>query len=239
MIDLVTVQKAIHYQFRQVKLLETALTHSSLANENAAMEHNERLEFLGDAVLELCVTKQLFERFPHAREGELTKMRARLVSKPTLALVAKELGLDRHLLLGKGEEEQGGRERPSLLANVVEALLGAIFLDQGFEAAGNWVVWVFDERWPDAVGAEEVRDYKSRLQELTQKLYKMRPLYNLVDSSGPEHEKMFTVQVLLPDGREVIARGSSMKKAEQKAAGNALRLLGSKDFDGDPEDGGS
>jgi ribonuclease III len=235
LIDLVTVQKSIHYQFRQVKLLETALTHSSLANENVDMEHNERLEFLGDAVLEICVTRQLFERFPHAREGELTKLRARLVSKPTLALVAKELGLDRHLLLGRGEEEQGGRERDSLLANVVEALLGAIFLDQGFDAAVAWVVWVFDGRWPDAVGAEEVRDYKSRLQELTQKLFRKRPVYTLVDSSGPEHEKVFTVRVLLPDGREVLARGGSMKKAEQRVAGMALRLLSPDDPDGGAE----
>lgn len=226
MFDESEVQNGIHYRFRQVKLLDTALTHSSYANEAAdGREHNERLEFLGDAVLELCVTQQLFQRFPTVREGELTKLRARLVSKPSLADIARNLGLDRFLLLGKGEETQGGRQRSSLLSNAFEALLGAIYLDGGFDAAVEWVGRVYSERWPEAPMLEQQRDYKSLLQEETQQAYKARPVYSLVASSGPEHDKVFEVRLDLPDGQHVLASGSSMKKAEQKAAGLALKLL--------------
>lgn len=226
MFDVNEVYKCIHYRFQQVKLLETALTHSSFANESGdGREHNERLEFLGDAVLELSVTQQLFERFPSVREGELTKLRARLVSKPSLADMSFMLGLDKFLLLGKGEEAQGGRERSSSLANAFEALLGAIYLDGGFEAAYAWVERVFSNRWPDAPVLEQQRDYKSLLQEATQQFFKARPVYLLVESSGPEHDKIFEVKLELPDGRSVQASGSSMKKAEQKAAGLALELL--------------
>lgn len=220
------IQKHIHYRFQQVKHLETALTHSSYANEAGDQrEHNERYEFLGDAVLELCVTRHLFDLFPEEREGELTKLRARLVSKPALARLAKELSLDTFLLLGKGEESQGGRERPSLLSNVFEAVLGAVYLDGGFDAARGWVETVYARHWPGTPQARAQRDNKSLLQELTQQLYKARPVYALLDSQGPEHEKIFEVLLTLPDGREVRASGSSMKKAEQKAAGRAIDVL--------------
>jgi len=220
------IQKCIHYRFRQVKHLEVALTHSSQANEAAdGREHNERYEFLGDAVLEFCVTRQLFTRFPEAREGELTRLRSRLVSKPSLSVLAKDMGLDGFLLLGKGEESQGGRGRASLLANVFEALLGAIYLDGGVEAACAWVDRVFAEHWPEDILPRTQRDSKSLLQERTQQLFKSRPVYALLGSHGPEHEKIFEVLLTLPDGREVQAEGNSMKKAEQKAAGLALALL--------------
>jgi len=224
--DVALIQQRIHYQFQQVKHLEIALTHSSCANEAAdGREHNERYEFLGDAVLELCVTQQLFERFPQSREGELTRLRARLVSKPSLAALAREMGLDGFLLLGKGEESQGGRQRPSLLANVFEAVLGGIYLDGGMEAACAWVQLVFATHWPDSPLPETGRDNKSLLQERTQQVFKARPVYTLLDSRGPEHEKVFEVQLTLPDGRVVRSAGSSMKKAEQSAAGEALALL--------------
>ncbi len=224
--EIAAVEKSIHYRFSQVKLLETALTHSSWANEQAEPGgHNERMEFLGDAVLELSVTEVLFALFPQAREGELTRMRARLVSKPQLCELAKELHLDRFLRLGKGEEIQGGRDRSSLLSNTLEAVLGAIFLDQGYEAAKSWVIALYDGHWPTTPEMQRSKDYKSQLQEVTQQLFKERPVYTLDGSSGPEHSKLFQVKLRLPDGQSLVATGSGVKKAEQKAAQLALDLL--------------
>ncbi len=224
---LTKLQESIHYRFRQVKLLETALTHSSHANEHGGeTEHNERLEFLGDAVLELCVSERLFAQFPCAREGNLTRMRARLVSKPSLAELARELQLDAYLLLGKGEESQGGRDRHSLLSDALEAVLGAVFLDGGYARALEVVDVLFASRWPAEPEGGKSRDYKSRLQELTQKRFRERPVYSLAGSNGPEHAKVFTVHLALPDGQSVSADGPSVKRAEQKAAGLALKLLG-------------
>ncbi len=223
---LTRLQESIHYRFTQVKLLETALTHSSHANEQGGdMEHNERLEFLGDAVLELSVSERLFAMFPHAREGHLTRMRAKLVSKPALAVLAKELNLDSYLLLGKGEESQGGRDRDSLLSDAFEAVLGAVFLDGGYAEALRVVTLLLESRWPDEPEGGRSKDYKSRLQELTQKRFKERPVYSLAGSKGPEHAKIFEVLLTLPDGRAVSAEGPSVKRAEQKAAGLALKQL--------------
>ncbi len=220
------LQKTIHYHFAQVKLLEVALTHSSFANEQGGgMPHNERLEFLGDAALELCISQELFTRFPHTREGELTRMRAKLVSQPSLASLAVETGLVRHLLLGKGEEGQGGRERPSLLSDAMEALLGAVFCDGGYGAVQSVVRTIFADKWPVKEETERVKDCKSLLQELTQRLFKERPVYALLGSYGPEHAKVFTVQVALPDGRIFQSEGPSMKRAEQFVACKALEQL--------------
>lgn len=221
-----SLMESIHYSFNEVKLLELAMTHSSFANEREEpIEHNERLEFLGDAVLELCVSEELYSRFPKAREGQLTRLRSRLVSKPALAAVARELKLDVYLKLGRGEEIQGGRERSSILSDAFEALLAAIFLDSGFEAANRWIHEIFREKWPDTAEAVRVKDAKSRLQELTQRLFKSRPYYTLQGSSGPEHSKTFTIVVTLPDGSSVTASGQSLKKAEQQAASVAIDKL--------------
>lgn len=223
---LTILQESIHYRFRQVKLLETALTHSSYANEQGGdMEHNERLEFLGDAVLELSVSERLFAMFPGTREGNLTRMRAKLVSKPSLALLAKELKLDSYLRLGRGEESQGGRDRDSLLSDAFEAVLGAVFLDGGYAEALRVIAHLFRDRWPDEPEGGRSKDYKSRLQEFTQKRYKARPVYSLAGSKGPEHEKIFEVLLTLPDGQIVSAEGPSVKRAEQMAAGLALKQL--------------
>lgn len=226
-----TVQNVINYAFRDVKLLRTALTHSSFANEQGtceereAIEHNERLEFLGDAVLELCVTEELFGRFPEEREGELTRMRAKLVSKTALKDIALEMGLNNYLLLGKGEESQGGRLRGSLLSDALEAIIGAVFLDGGFDAARVFVGRLYGELWPGGPERRYTKDYKSALQEVTQEVYKERPVYTLVASRGPEHEKEFEVELTLPDGRIIRGQGPGVKKAEQEAAGKALKLL--------------
>ena len=220
------VQRDIPYRFGQVKLLMAAMTHSSYANEQQdGAEHNERLEFLGDAVLELCISEELYRRFPAAREGDLTAMRSRLVNQETLASLARKLGLDKKIILGKGEEAQGGRERDALLSDAFEALLGAIFLDGGFEAAATAARELFAESWPERDVRPKAKDGKSRLQEAAQHLFKARPAYSLLGSEGPEHDKVFRVRLELPEGTVFIAEGSSVKRAEQAAAHAALAHL--------------
>ena len=227
------LQTSISHSFSQVKLLETALTHSSCANEcPAGAEHNERLEFLGDAVLELAVSQELFAMFPDTAEGQLTRMRARLVNEPTLADLARELGIPALLRLGRGEEMQGGRERPALLADALEAVFGAVFLDGGYEAATACVQAVFAGRWPAEPARPRTKDFKSRLQEETQYRFKARPVYTLVSASGPEHEKTYAVELALPDGRIIAAAGPSIKKAEHTAAEQALAILAGDSGDG-------
>lgn len=221
------LEQALGHAFRQPALLVTALTHSSYANERGdSIKHNERLEFLGDAVLELCVSETLFARFPQAPEGELTLLRSQLVNESSLAEAARRLCLNAHVLLGKGEEHQGGRERAALLSDVFEAVLGALFLDGGYDAARACVARVFQPVWPAKPAAPKAKDFKSRLQEHTQKTHKTRPVYTLLGSSGPEHDKDFEVRLTLPDGQEITATEKSVKKAEQLAARLALKALG-------------
>jgi len=196
-------------------LARTALTHSSYANE-AGGEDNERLEFLGDAVLDLALADFLYHRFPERDEGELSKIRAVVVSRPVLAQAASRLGLGAHLLLGKGEELAGGRKRPSILAAALEALFGAVFLSHGYEKARELAERLLGQE-AERYAAERSPDYKSLLQELGQRRYGALPAYNLVDSEGPEHEKVFTVSVEL-GGSKALGRGRSKKEAEQAAA---------------------
>ena len=232
------LKNVLSHRFGEVKLLVTALTHSSHANEQSGeMQDNERLEFLGDAVLELTVSAELYRRFPEAPEGALTRMRAKLVSEPTLARLAKSLGIDELIQLGRGEELQGGRERNALLADALEAVLGAVFVDGGFEAASRCVDILFSDLWPRDPGAPRAKDYKSRLQELTQRIHKARPVYTLADSFGPEHAKVFVVELTLPDENTVQASGASMKRAEQAAAAKALELLAAAHPDHGDDDG--
>lgn len=220
------LEDALGHRFAQPELLVTALTHSSYANERGeAASHNERLEFLGDAVLELCVSEELFGRFPDAPEGELTLLRSQLVNESSLAVMALRLSLDGHILLGKGEENQGGRGRPALLSDVFEAVIGALFLDGGYAAAKRFVDAAFADIWPAKPVLPKTRDYKSRLQEYTQKVHKSRPVYTLLGSEGPEHDKRFTVRLDLPDGRSLTAEEKSVKKAEQMAARLALEAV--------------
>ena len=212
--------------FARPELLERALTHSSWANEyGAGPEHNERQEFLGDAVLELCVSWELYRRFPDAREGQLTRLRARLVSTTSLAERARALGLDQCIKLGRGEESQGGRERDAVLSDALEAVLAAIYEDGGEVAAKAAVGRLFAQCWPEAPQATVVKDYKTRLQEASQQRFGQAPLYTRLGSKGPEHAKTFEVGLRLPDGREFRATGSSCKKADQTAARTALAAL--------------
>lgn len=221
-----SLEECIHYRFRQVKLLAEALTHSSYANEQASLcPDNERLEYLGDAVLELCVSEEAFRRYPDAAEGQLTKVRSRLVKERTLAQIARELSLDQWLLLGRGEDIQGGRQRDALLSDAIEAVCGAVFLDGGFEEAKGFVLALFADKWPEHADVAGSKDYKSRLQELTQKHFRERPVYALSSSYGPEHDKVFEVRLTLPNGLNFTSAGGSMKKAEQNAAQAAVEYL--------------
>ncbi|EGB15954.1 ribonuclease III [Pseudodesulfovibrio mercurii] len=223
--DTAALQDCIHHRFGQVKFLETALTHSSFANEQDGFEDNERLEFLGDAVLELCISEEGFKRYPTAHEGQLTRIRSQLVKEQSLAGIARELELDRFIRLGRGEELQGGRERDALLADAFEALLGAVFLDGGFEAARRTILDIFEDQWPARAMLPETKDYKSRLQEVAQDVFRDRPVYVLSGTSGPEHEKLFEVDVTLPNGERFRGLGTSVKRAEQEAARMGLEFL--------------
>lgn len=227
------VEQRLAHTFLQRELLDLALTHSSWANEKNANdelshadEHNERLEFLGDAVLELCVSHVLFNKYPHLREGALTKIRSQLVSSTSLARIARELALDRLLRLGHGEELQGGRQRDSILSDTFEAVLAALYTDGGFTCALNAVQKIFDDHWEEAASALTLsKDHKTRLQERVQQIFKSTPVYTLLKSSGPEHAKIFTIELKLPDGTTFLAEGSSFKKAEQNAARAALAAM--------------
>ncbi|WP_027721063.1 ribonuclease III [Maridesulfovibrio zosterae] len=224
--DFSRLQQCIHYRFSQVKHLATALTHSSWANEQQdPVEDNERLEFLGDAVLELCVTEELFKMFGEAHEGQLTKIRSKLVKEKSLADIALELNLNDFILLGKGEETQGGRTRNSLMADAMEAVIGAVFLDGGYQEAHKFILRIFKDKWPQTFKLESSKDFKSKLQESTQSIFKERPTYVLTGTKGPEHEKIFMVELTLPDNKTFNSEGSSLKKAEQMAAEEALVYL--------------
>lgn len=224
--DLRFVEEKFGYRFRDPRLLERALTHSSFANERGRGEyHNERQEFLGDAALELCVSSRLFTLFPDAREGELTRTRARMVSGENLFNLARKLGLDKFIKLGQGEEKQGGRSRESVVSDALEAVLGAIYEDGGYEAARRSVDKIFSDQWPARPVGSQIRDNKSVLQEICQRVFHTVPVYALVDSSGEEHSKIYEVSVRLPDGRVFVASATSRKKAERGAAGVALDAL--------------
>jgi ribonuclease-3 len=220
------LEDQLGYQFRQPALLRSALTHKSFVNENPELERedNERLEFLGDAVLDLAVGHLLMESFPVRSEGELSKRRAAIVNEQGLSDVATELRLGEWLFLGRGEEQTGGRRKASLLADAFEAVLAAIYLDGGFDAAFGVIRRLFAGR----MGAGEKpggEDWKTQLQELVQAEMRTVPRYIVVGEHGPDHEKTFEVGVQV-GGRELArAHGRSKKEAEQRAARRALEEL--------------
>ena len=208
------LETKLGYHFRNVELLERALTHTSYANEqglNAA--HNERQEFLGDAVMELCVSAELFRRFPDTREGDLTRLRSSLVSTHSFANFARQTGIDRLLFLGRGEEAQGGRTRDTNLSDVFEAVMAAIYQDGGFEACQKTVARIFEGHWPKSPNdAQKERDHKTALQECVQHRFGgERPYYTLQGSVGPSHARVFTSSVFLPGGREFTAEGRAVE----------------------------
>ncbi|NLN06295.1 MAG: ribonuclease III [Firmicutes bacterium] len=223
----VLLAKSFHIAPRQKELYLQALTHSSYAHEHnlGGNTHNERLEFLGDAVLELAVSEILYHRFPRLPEGKLTRFRAGLVCEESLARLAEKLQLGSYLRLGRGEAASGGRRRPSLLADALEALLGAIYLDQGFAAVRDVVEKLFQPLLHELEDGGLINDFKTLLQEYTQAKMGVTPEYIIVDECGPDHEKIFTAQLLL-DGRSYgEGSGRSKKEAEQEAAREAYERL--------------
>ncbi len=213
----------IGYSFKNRGYLENALTHSSYANEHHTAD-NERLEFLGDSVLSLIVSENLFLRFSEDNEGDLSKIRASLVCEKGLFELAKKIGLQDYIKLGNGEKQNGGRNRPSVVSDAFEALLAAIFLDSDFETAKKWLLSLMKDEL-SAAGEKPSEDYKTIIQEITQKNGKGRVTYQLVGESGPDHNKKFVAAVMV-DGKKIAeGSGQSKKDAEQTAAKNAIELL--------------
>ena len=218
-------QETIGYKFKNEVLLKTALTHSSYANENRGKcEHYERLEFLGDAILGFVTAEHLFLTQKETPEGELTRVRANLVCEQNLAAVAEEIGLGRYILLGKGEEASNGRARPSILADVVEATIGAIYLDGGIEPAKEFIHRFILSN--ESVGdASKVGDYKTVLQEIVQRERNNVLSYRLKSESGPDHNKLFEVEAVINGNTAGTGTGHSKKEAEQAAAKDALEKI--------------
>jgi ribonuclease-3 len=219
------LETALGYRFHNITLLQNALTHSSYANErwHDSLRSNERLEFLGDSILGMVVAEHLYRNFPDRPEGELTRMRADMVCEQSLAAVANKLGLGQHMLLGHGEERFGGKNRPSILADAVESIIAASFLDGGFEAAAGIIRRFILTDVP--VKKLHNVDYKTALQELVQQKKNQVISYTLVGESGPDHDKSFQVNVSLNGTVVGTGEGSSKKRAEQDAARCAMERL--------------
>ncbi len=219
------LENAIGYRFKNITLLQNALAHSSYANErwHDSLKSNERLEFLGDSILGMVVAEYLYRNFPDRPEGDLTRMRADMVCERSLAMIAERIDLGKHLLLGNGEESSGGRTRDSILADAVESVIAACFLDGGMEPARKFIEgFVLTD-----VPVRKLRnaDYKTALQELVQQKKNQILSYALVEESGPDHDKHFVVQVSLNGAVVGTGEGRSKKKAEQDAAHNAIEHL--------------
>lgn len=218
------LEEAIGHHFDSPELLRLALTHRSVSSEDPTRNDNERLEFLGDAVLQLVVTDLLYETYPHLAEGQMAKVRAAVVSRSALSEIARQLEVGQHIDLAPSEEATGGRQKDSILADAVEAIIGAIYLDGGIEPARSMILSMWADRVAERAKSPGVKDYKTRLQELTAR-DGLRPVYR-VDGTGPDHDRTFTAVVAV-DGTEYgTGVGRSKKQAEQAAAMEALRALG-------------
>lgn len=222
--DFSILEKQINIQFKDKELLRQAFTHRSYINEhkNSSFEHNERLEFLGDAVLELASTSFLFKKYPKRNEGELTSFRAALVNTNTLSEVASKLGFNDFLLLSKGESKDTGRARQYILADTFEAMIGAIYLDQGYDAAYTFIDTNLLVLTDEIVKTGSWIDAKSYFQERSQEVLSVTPLYETIQEEGPDHNKYFTVAVKIKDETIATGKGKSKQEAEQEAARNAL-----------------
>jgi ribonuclease-3 len=233
MLDIAEFQKILGVSFKKPALLEQALVHSSYINENPAYTpgHNERLEFLGDAVLNFIVADKLYREFPDLSEGRMTRLRAVLVRGDTLAKIARNIKLGDFLFMGKGEEASGGRNKAPNLAGALEAVIAAVYLDLGVRAATKLVHGLLAEDWQKLTSLEADIDYKSKLQEFTQSKYRSTPVYRLVSETGPDHNKVFRIKVIVNDKALAVAKGKSKKLAETEAARLALQKL-TDDFTG-------
>ncbi len=227
MADLAALQQTLGVSFNDLSLLEQALVHSSYINERPgfAPTSNERLEFLGDAILGFIVAEELYQRFPQFSEGEMTKLRSSLVCRDALSRIARAISLGNYLYLGRGEEVSGGRHKPANLVGALEAVIAAIFLDQGSTTTRDFVLRSLNKELDRVLSQGVEADYKSQLQELIQSRQQQTPTYNVIEAVGPDHDRTFTVEVRLGD--TVLGRGSgkSKKVAEAEAARSALDQL--------------
>jgi ribonuclease-3 len=226
------IEEVINYTFDNRHLLNDALTHRSYFHEypNAARTHNERIEFLGDAVLGLAITETLFREMPEATESELSRIKSYLVSRETLSQIAAELDLGRHIRLGKGEDFTGGRSKTSVLANVMEAVIGAVFLDGGYPAAMEMVAGIYAGLIRHSSRENAFPDFKTELQELNQKLFGKLPEYRLVDETGNDHDKTFTYDVFVNGVYYGRGSGRNKKAAQTSAARAALEKIKAPDI---------
>lgn len=224
---LLALQERLGYAFSDIMLLDAALTHTSyVKGDGKAHKHNERLEFLGDAVLELCVSEYLYRNYPNLNEGVMTRARAASVCEAALYKAALELELGACLRLSRGEEHSGGRFKPSILADAVEAVLGAIYLEGGMEQARSFVLRVTEKQIRMAVANVDAKDYKTMLQEHVQKLHKGNVSYELLEASGPDHQKTFIMRAVIAGKPMGEGSGGSKQEAGQAAARETLRMLG-------------
>jgi ribonuclease-3 len=226
--DISAIQTLLGVQFTDTALLLSAITHRSYLNEHreATWDHNERLEFLGDAVLELVVTDYLFRQYPEKPEGELTAVRAALVNTVSLSAASEQLGINQYLLMSKGEAKDMGRARQYILANVFEACIGAIYLDQGYEAAAQFIAQRLFAKTDEIVRKRLWQDPKSRFQELAQERASITPTYETIGQTGPDHDRVFTVGVFLRHEKVAEGQGRSKQEAEQQAAERAIAAKG-------------
>ncbi len=220
------LQKIIRVKFKNKTLLARALTHRSFVNETGkSIKDNERLEYLGDSVLALVVNEYLFRHFENYREGKLAKIKSAIVSEASLAKIARRIDLGNFIFMGRGEENSGGRERASILANTLEALIGAVFLDSGLKSSRRFVLALIREDIENINNLTYLRDPKTTLQEYVQKKYKERPVYQVIEERGPDHKKEFTVKLFI-NGREIAeGEGPSKRKAEMNAARTSLKKI--------------
>lgn len=239
--DIRSTEDALGVQFNDYSLLSRALTHRSFLNENPgeAIEDNERLEYLGDAVLDFVVAAYLYHHFPEMKEGELTMLRAALVRTRTLAAIARDLALGENLRLGHGEAESGGRERLANLCAGFEAVVGAIYLDQGLTVVEAWIHQLISPYLQQIIAQSAHRDAKSEFQIWAQSKYNATPRYQVIEDEGPDHDKVFTVAVLVEDQTWGIGQGGSKQKAAQAAASAALAKAELVDVSALDDDGAS
>ncbi len=223
-----SLEAKLNYKFNNIEFLKKALIHSSYANEvRGNTQSNERLEFLGDSVLSVIVSEHLYQKYPKMPEGELTRIRASLVCEKSLCTLSRELGIGEHLMLGHGEDKNGGRERDSILADAFESVLAAIYLDGGMSAAVNHIMNTV-LRDLEHHSDDTFKDYKTTLQEIIQRNPEESVSYILIDETGPDHNKLFTVEVRLNSNVIGTGSGKNKKTAEQMAAKQALKLMGEK-----------
>ncbi len=226
------LQKTLGVKFKNRSILNTALTHRSYVNEiGASIRDNERLEYFGDSVLALIVNEYLYKHYEQYPEGNLAKIKSAVVSEATLSKVAEKMNLGSFIHMGKGEEQSGGRERPSILANTFEAIIAAVYLDAGFKTCKKFVLNKIKNEIERIDRLAYLRDPKTTLQEYVQKKYKERPVYELIEEKGPDHQKEFIVNLLI-DGRVVVkGEGTSKRKAEMNAAMEALKMIDDKEIE--------